>query len=127
MLLSIEVDYRFYSDIENYCNRNNISMQDYLFNIIEERHSINKFGDLNEIIPKVIEESTVEVKKRGRPKKKNEEVATEEKIDEPKIVKSTVIKQVEIVDSKKDDIKEDVQKDIVVKPTVKRKRTLKTL
>lgn len=119
--MKIELDFndRQYNDIELYCKTNNIDIQTYLIDIISEKHSINKFGDLNELIPKVIEESTVSVKKRGRPKKVVEEKSDlEKKNDEP-------LKEItEVVKIKSES--EETNKD-VVKPTVKRKRTLKTL
>lgn len=70
---TLSINDRLFYDIQEYCNKNDLDMREYLVELIEERHMINKYGDLNEIIPKVIEESKVEVKKRGRPKKKVEE------------------------------------------------------
>ena len=135
MKLEIELDDRQFNDIEGYCKANNLDVQNYLIDIISEKHSINKFGDLNDLIPKVIEEEKVEVKKRGRPKK------VKEVIEEP--IKTQSID--EISDNTSDNISsegdnlttvvtipnevEEVRKEEtpIVKPTVKRKRTLKAL
>lgn len=119
--MKIELDFndRQYNDIELYCKSNNLDIHSYLIDIITEKHSINKFGDLNDIIPKVIEESTVVVKKRGRPKK-----ITEDKKEENTTVETPIKEDTE----KEKLILEDKEiEQTVIKPTVKRKRTLKTL
>ena len=122
MIISIELDDRQYRDIELYCNMNNIKINDYLTDIITEKHMINKYGDLNEIMSVTIEEDKTKIKKRGRPKKDTEpqsEIGT-------------------VVEEKKEDTNEEQEKNMVeitenrevetaVKPTVKRKRTLKTI
>ena len=118
MTISIELDDRQYRDIELYCNMNNIKINDYLTDIITEKHMINKYGDLNEIMPVAIEENKTKIKKRGRPKKDTEPqseigVVVEEKKEE------TENKMVEIIENR--------EVETVVKPTVKRKRTLKTI
>lgn len=119
--MKIELDFndRQYNDIELYCKSNKLDIQAYLIDIITEKHSINKFGDLNDIIPKAIEESTVSVKKRGRPRKN-----TEEKKEENTTVETPIKEDIK----KEKDILEDKEiEQTVVKPTIKRKRTLKTL
>ena len=118
MTISIELDDRQYRDIELYCNMNNIKINDYLTDIITEKHMINKYGDLNEIMSVTIEEDKTKIKKRGRPKKDTEPqseigVVVEEKKEE------TENKMVEIIENR--------EVETVVKPTVKRKRTLKTI
>lgn len=118
MIISIELDDRQYRDIELYCNMNNIKINDYLTDIITEKHMINKYGDLNEIMSVTIEEDKTKIKKRGRPKKDTEPqseigVVVEEKKEE------TENKMVEITENR--------EVETVVKPTVKRKRTLKTI
>ena len=118
MTISIELDDRQYRDIESYCDMNNIKVNDYLTDIITEKHMINKYGDLNEIMPVAIEENKTKIKKRGRPKKDTEpqleiEAVVEEKKEE------TENKMVEITENR--------EVETVVKPTVKRKRTLKTI
>ena len=122
MTISIELDDRQYRDIELYCNMNNIKINDYLTDIITEKHMINKYGDLNEIMPVAIEEDKTKIKKRGRPKKDTEpqsEIGTvvEEKKEDTNEEK----------DNKTVEITENREAETVVKPTVKRKRTLKTI
>lgn len=122
MTISIELDDRQYRDIELYCNMNNIKINDYLTDIITEKHMLNKYGDLNEIMPVAIEENKTKIKKRGRPKKDTEpqsEIGTvvEEKKEDTN--EETENKMVEITENR--------EVETVVKPTVKRKRTLKTI
>src|SRR5574344_1475764 len=122
MIISIELDDRQYRDIELYCNMNNIKINDYLTDIITEKHMINKYGDLNEIMSVTIEEDKTKIKKRGRPKKDTEpqseiEAVVEEKKEDTNEEKKN--KMVEIIENR--------EVETVVKPTVKRKRTLKTI
>lgn len=122
MTISIELDDRQYRDIELYCNINNIKINDYLTDIITEKHMINKYGDLNEIMSVTIEEDKTKIKKRGRPKKDTEPqseigVVVEEKKEDTN--EETENKMVEITENR--------EVETVVKPTVKRKRTLKTI
>ncbi len=122
MTISIELDDRQYRDIESYCDMNNIKVNDYLTDIITEKHMINKYGDLNEIMPVAIEENKTKIKKRGRPKKDTEPqleigVVVEEKKEDTN--EETENKMVEITENR--------EVETVVKPTVKRKRTLKTI
>ena len=122
MTISIELDDRQYRDIESYCDMNNIKVNDYLTDIITEKHLTNKYGDLNEIMPVAIEENKTKIKKRGRPKKDTEpqtEIGTvvEEKKEDTN--EETENKMVEITENR--------EAETVVKPTVKRKRTLKTI
>lgn len=118
MTISIELDDRQYRDIELYCNMNNIKINDYLTDIITEKHMINKYGDLNEIMPVAIEENKTKIKKRGRPKKDTE----------PQSEIGTVVEEKkEETENKMVEITENLEDETVVKPTVKRKRTLKTI
>ena len=118
MTISIELDDRQYRDIELYCNMNNIKINDYLTDIITEKHMLNKYGDLNEIMPVAIEENKTKIKKRGRPKKDTE----------PQSEIGTVVEGVnEEKENKTVEITENREVETVVKPTVKRKRTLKTI
>ena len=118
MIISIELDDRQYRDIELYCNMNNIKINDYLTDIISEKHMINKYGDLNDIMPVAIEENKTKIKKRGRPKKDTEPQSEIEAVVEEK-KEETENKMVEITENR--------EVETVVKPTVKRKRTLKTI
>lgn len=122
MIISIELDDRQYRDIELYCNMNNIKVNDYLTDIITEKHMINKYGDLNEIMSVAIEEDKTKIKKRGRPKKDTEPqseigVVVEEKKEDTNEEK----------ENNMGEITENREVETVVKPTVKRKRTLKTI
>ena len=118
MTISIELDDRQYRDIELYCNMNNIKINDYLTDIITEKHLTNKYGDLNEIMSVSIEEDKTKIKKRGRPKKDTE----------PQSEIGTVVEDVnEEKENKTVEITENREVETVVKPTVKRKRTLKTI
>lgn len=118
MIISIELDDRQYRDIESYCDMNNIKVNDYLADIITEKHMINKYGDLNDIMTVAIEEDKTKIKKRGRPKKDTEPQSEIEAVVEEK-KEETENKMVEITGNR--------EVETVVKPTVKRKRTLKTI
>ena len=122
MTISIELDDRQYRDIELYCNMNNIKINDYLTDIITEKHMLNKYGDLNEIMSVTIEEDKTKIKKRGRPKKDVETQSEIEAVVEEKkegVNEETENKMVEMTENR--------EVETVVKPTVKRKRTLKTI
>ena len=118
MTISIELDDRQYRDIESYCDMNNIKVNDYLTDIITEKHMINKYGDLNEIMPVAIEENKTKIKKRGRPKKDTEPQSE---------IKAVVEEKKEETENKMVEMTENREVETVVKPTVKRKRTLKTI
>ena len=122
MTISIELDDRQYRDIELYCNMNNIKINDYLTDIITEKHMLNKYGDLNEIMPVAIEENKTKIKKRGRPKKDTEPQSEIEAVIEEKKEDTNEEKENKMVE-----ITENREVETVVKPTVKRKRTLKTI
>lgn len=119
MIISIELDDRQYRDIESYCDMNNIKVNDYLTDIITEKHMINKYGDLNEIMPVAIEENKTKIKKRGRPKKDTE--------PQSEIGVVVVEEKKEETENNMGEITENREVETVVKPTVKRKRTLKTI
>ena len=118
MTISIELDDRQYRDIELYCNMNNIKINDYLTDIITEKHMINKYGDLNEIMSVTIEEDKTKIKKRGRPKKDTEPQSE---------IEAVVEEKKEETENNMGEITENREVETVVKPTVKRKRTLKTI
>lgn len=122
MTISIELDDRQYRDIELYCNMNNIKINDYLTDIITEKHMLNKYGDLNEIMSVAIEEDKTKIKKRGRPKKDTEPQSEIEAVIEEKKEDTN-----EETENKMVEITENREVETVVKPTVKRKRTLKTI
>lgn len=118
MTISIELDDRQYRDIELYCKMNNIKINDYLTDIITEKHMLNKYGDLNEIMSVTIEEDKTKIKKRGR-SKKDEEPQSE--------IEAVVEEKKEETENKMVEMTENREVETVIKPTVKRKRTLKTI
>ena len=122
MTISIELDDRQYRDIELYCKMNNIKINDYLTDIIIEKHMLNKYGDLNEIMSVTIEEDKTKIKKRGRPKKDVETQSEIEAVIEEKKEDTNEEKENKTVE-----ITENREVETVIKPTVKRKRTLKTI
>ena len=122
MTISIELDDRQYRDIELYCKMNNIKINDYLTDIITEKHMLNKYGDLNEIMSVTIEEDKTKIKKRGRSKKDEEPQSEIEAVVEEKKEDTNEEKENKMVE-----ITENREAETVVKPTVKRKRTLKTI
>ena len=122
MTISIELDDRQYRDIELYCNMNNIKINDYLTDIITEKHMLNKYGDLNEIMSVTIEEDKTKIKKRGRPKKDVETQSEIEAVIEEKKEDTNEEKENKMVE-----MTENREVETVIKPTVKRKRTLKTI
>ena len=122
MTISIELDDRQYRDIELYCKMNNIKINDYLTDIITEKHMINKYGDLNDIMPVAIEENKTKIKKRGRPKKDVETQSEIEAVIEEKKEDTNEEKENKMVE-----MTENREVETVIKPTVKRKRTLKTI
>ena len=122
MTISIELDDRQYRDIESYCDMNNIKVNDYLTDIITEKHMLNKYGDLNEIMSVTIEEDKTKIKKRGRSKKDEEPQSEIEAVVEEKKEDTNEEKENKMVE-----ITENREVETVVKPTVKRKRTLKTI
>ena len=122
MTISIELDDRQYRDIELYCKMNNIKINDYLTDIIIEKHMLNKYGDLNEIMSVTIEEDKTKIKKRGRSKKDVETQSEIEAVIEEKKEDTNEEKENKMVE-----MTENREVETVIKPTVKRKRTLKTI
>ena len=122
MTIRIELDDRQYRDIELYCKMNNIKINDYLTDIIIEKHMLNKYGDLNEIMSVTIEEDKTKIKKRGRPKKDVETQSEIEAVIEEKKEDTNEEKENKMVE-----MTENREVETVIKPTVKRKRTLKTI
>ena len=122
MTISIELDDRQYRDIELYCKMNNIKINDYLTDIIIEKHMLNKYGDLNEIMSVTIEEDKTKIKKRGITKKNEETKSEIEAVIEEKKEDTTEEKENKMVE-----MTENREVETVIKPTVKRKRTLKTI
>ena len=98
MKITINIDERTGNAIREFCKANNLKQNQYLVDIIEKQFSIDRFGDLNELLVKKEKPKQVQL--------------TEVKTDEPKQPHSdTIVKETRIED----------------KPTPKpRKRTLQT-
>lgn len=116
MEITIDIVDRNYHQIKEFCDFNQIKIEDYIVQCVEDDFFIRKYGDLNEKFkqPKTeVEEKAVtenlkkeeepktEKKKVGRPKKKIEEPTQNENTDkEPKIDnKSVLIKKEEMIDT----------------------------
>lgn len=123
MLFSVELDDRIYRDIESYCKANNIGIQEYVCEIILERHSMNKYGDLNDIMPAMIGKSTVKTKKSTQGTRKTTEV----KEGKPKEnLPCEQAENMKIAD-KNGVLEQKDEEEAVVRPTVTRKRKLNTI
>lgn len=133
MQITIDIIDRNYDQIKEFCEFNNIKVEDYIVQCVEDDFFTRKYGDLNEKIrskeqdqkteEKPITEETpkVEKKKVGRPKKVVEEKPTVivDKKKENEI--QEIVKNTQQVFVRKEDIIDTIE----VKPT-KVKRTLKT-
>lgn len=133
MQITIDIIDRNYDQIKEFCEFNNIKVEDYVVQCVEDDFFIRKYGDLNEKIrPKEQDQRTkekpiteeipkVEKKKVGRPKKVVEEkpIVVIDKKEENEI--QEIVKNTQQVFVRKEDIIDTIE----VKPT-KVKRTLKT-
>lgn len=136
MEITVEIVDRNYEQIKEFCDFNNIRIEDYIIQCAEDDFFTRKYGDLNEKLnktkeepkevvkekPKEEEPPKVEKKKVGRPKKKVEEVpkVIEEDniIEEPKTnTEQFFIKKEESVDTTDKELQ---------KMQTRIKRTLKT-
>lgn len=133
MEVTVEIVDRNYEQIKEFCDFNNIRIEDYIVQCAEDDYFTRKYGDLNEKLkpkeevkevkeePKEEEQPKVEKKKVGRPKKKVEEkppIVEEEKfIEEPKVETEQVfIRQEDTIDTTNKEL---------VKEQKRTKRTLK--
>ena len=84
MKINIEIVDRNYEQIKEFCEFNNIKLEDYIVQCVEDDFFTRKYGDLNEklkkeepkqekVLEKTEEPPKTEKKKVGRPKKKVEE------------------------------------------------------
>ena len=133
MQITIDIIDRNYDQIKEFCEFNNIKVEDYIVQCVEDDFFTRKYGDLNEKIKskeqgqkteeKSITEETpkVEKKKVGRPKKVVEEkpIVIIDNKKENEI--QEIVKNAQQVFVRKEDIIDTIE----VKPT-KVKRTLKT-
>lgn len=129
MEITINIIDRNYDQIKEFCDFNNILIEDYIVRCVEDDFFTRKYGDLNEKLnpPKVEEkppqqetkkEETTEKKKVGRPKKVKEETTTvvENKIED-------IVKDKEQFLIRVEDVVDTTDKTTETKI---RKRTLKT-
>lgn len=117
MILTIEIVDRNYEQIKEFCDFNQIKIEDYIVQCVEDDYFTRKYGDLNEklnpskpkieekpltkeidksIENKTEEEKKVEKKKVGRPRKKKveeEPTLKEEKKEEPIIEEKQIEKE----------------------------------
>lgn len=133
MQITIDIIDRNYDQIKEFCEFNNIKVEDYVVQCVEDDFFTRKYGDLNEKIrskeqdrkteEKPITEETpkVEKKKVGRPKKVVEEKPTVIVDNKKENEIQEIVKNTQQVFVRKEDIIDTIE----VKPT-KVKRTLKT-
>ena len=113
MNVTLTLNDRLYTDIENLLKASDIKINDYLVGAIEDKFYTDKYGDLNEVLYK--KEEPV----KEEPVKKEREVSR-------KVVKEVASKVIE--DKKEETIKEEVQDKTTekIKKRVTRTRTIKS-
>lgn len=135
MEITIEIVDRNYEQIKEFCDFNNIKIEDYIVQCTEDDFFTRKYGDLNEKLnkqkeeevkvvkeqPKEEETPKVEKKKVGRPKKKVEE---EPVIEEEKVVESPKVNTEQFFIKKEETV--DTTNKELQKVQTRIKRTLKT-
>ena len=113
MNVTLTLNDRLYTDIENLLKASDIKINDYLVGAIEDKFYTDKYGDLNEVLYK------------------KEEPVKEEPVKKEKEVSRKVVKKVDskvIEDKKEETIKEEVQDKTTekIKKRVTRTRTIKS-
>lgn len=113
MNVTLTLNDRLYTDIENLLKASDIKINDYLVGAIEDKFYTDKYGDLNEVLYK--KDETI----KEEPVKKEKEVSR-------KVVKKVASKVIE--DKKEETIKEEVQDKTTekIKKRVTRTRTIKS-
>ena len=113
MNVTLTLNDRLYTDIENLLKASDIKINDYLIGAIEDKFYTDKYGDLNEVLYK--KEEPV----KEEPIKKEKEVSR-------KVVKEVTSKVIE--DKKEEPVKEEVQDKTTekIKKRVTRTRTIKS-
>ena len=113
MNVTLTLNDRLYTDIENLLKASDIKINDYLVGAIEDKFYTDKYGDLNEVLYK--KEEPV----KEEPVKKEKEVSR-------KVVKKVASKVIE--DKKEEPVKEEVQDKTTekIKKRVTRTRTIKS-
>ena len=128
MEITIEIVDRNYEQIKEFCDFNNIKIEDYIVQCAEDDFFTRKYGDLNEKMNKENKEEIskedvikTEKKKVGRPKKKIQETTIIEKetpIEEPKVnTEQFFVRNEDAIDTTNKELQ---------KQQVRIKRTLKT-
>ena len=113
MNVTLTLNDRLYTDIENLLKASDIKINDYLVGAIEDKFYTDKYGDLNEVLYK--KEETI----KEEPVKKEKEASR-------KVVKKVASKAIE--DKKEEPVKEEVQDKTTekIKKRVTRTRTIKS-
>ena len=113
MNVTLTLNDRLYTDIENLLKASDIKINDYLIGAIEDKFYTDKYGDLNEVLYK-----------KEKPVK--EESVKEEKEVSRKVAKEVTSKAIE--DKKEEPVKEEVQDKTTekIKKRVTRTRTIKS-
>lgn len=113
MNVTLTLNDRLYTDIENLLKTSDIKINDYLIGAIEDKFYTDKYGDLNEVLYK-----------KEEPVK--EELVKKEKEASKKVVKKVTNKVVE--DKKEEPVKEEVEDKTTekIKKRVTRTRTIKS-
>ena len=113
MNVTLTLNDRLYTDIENLLKTSDIKINDYLIGAIEDKFYTDKYGDLNEVLYK------------------KEEPVKEEPVKKEKEVSRKIVKEVTsmvIEDKKEEPVKEEVQDKTTekIKKRVTRTRTIKS-
>ena len=118
MNVTLTLNDRLYTDIENLLKASDIKINDYLIGAIEDKFYTDKYGDLNEVLYKK-EEPVKEESVKKEPVKKEKEVSR-------KVAKEVTSKVIE--DKKEEPVKEEVQDKTTekIKKRVTRTRTIKS-
>ena len=118
MNVTLTLNDRLYTDIENLLKASDIKINDYLIGAIEDKFYTDKYGDLNEVLYKK-EEPVKEEPVKKEPVKKEKEVSR-------KVVKEVTSKVIE--DKEEVPVKEEVQDKTTekIKKRVTRTRTIKS-
>ena len=113
MNVTLTLNDRLYTDIDNLLKTSDIKINDYLIGAIEDKFYTDKYGDLNEVLYK------------------KEEPVKEEPVKKEKEVSRKIVKEVTsmvIEDKKEEPVKEEVQDKTTekIKKRVTRTRTIKS-
>lgn len=124
MNINIEIVDRNYEQIKEFCEYNNILVEDYIVQCVEDDFFTRKYGDLNEKLKKkeektekVEESPKTEKKKVGRPRKKVEEPKEEPK---DQVVEDAITNTNQIL-IKKEEVADTNNKKTTIRRTLKAK------